>query len=32
MPLVSVGKQNPLIDGRQSASAMEIRSGMVQYY
>lgn len=32
MPLVSVGKKNPLIDGRQSATAMEIRSGMVRYY
>lgn len=32
MPLVSVGKKNPLIDGRQSETAMEIRSGMMRYF
>lgn len=32
MPLVSIGKKNPLVDGRQSETAMEIRSGMIRYY
>lgn len=32
MPLVSVGKKNPLIDGRQSETAMDIRTGMVRHF
>lgn len=32
MPLVSVGKKNPLVDGRQSETAMDIRMGMVRHY
>lgn len=32
MPLVSVGKKNPLVDGRQSETAMEIRSGIVRHF
>lgn len=31
MPIVSINSSNPLIDGRQSETAMEIRNGMMRH-
>src|SRR5680860_435741 len=32
MPLVSIGSRNPLVDGRQSETALEIRRGMMRHF
>lgn len=32
MPLVSIGSKNPLVDKRQSETAMEIRRGMMRHF
>lgn len=31
MPIISLGRSNPLVDGRQSERAMEIRNGMMRH-